>query len=441
VRGMEAAHKATMKHSRKFCGTLVFFLLLSHAWSQSTCDMPGMSGMSHGMSATSFVEAIENHSSSGTSIEPISTPTPMMMSMHHGWMLMLHGEAFLNAIQQSGPRGGDKVFSTNWIMPMAQRDLGPGKLTLRTMLSLEPATVTERRYPELFQVGETAFGKAIVDGQHPHDLFMEIAALYDLRLAKDTLLSFYAAPVGDPAIGPTAYPHRSSAAEDPLATLGHHLEDSTHIANDVVTAGLTYKKARLEASGFHGREPDEFRWNIDHGRIDSYSARLTVAPAANWIGQFSAARIVSPEVLAPNDNQFRMTASIAYNRPLARGNWASTLLWGRTRALGQSQPFNGYLAESTLKFANKNYVWGRIENVDRSTELLDLPVATEGFLARVQAYTLGYARDFHLTDHADTGVGAQLTLYEKPSFLTPTYGEHPAGVVMFLRVRLRGKGM
>jgi hypothetical protein len=309
--------------------------LLGSAFAQS------MPGMSQGMQAASFVEAIENHATSGTSVEPISTPVPMMMSTHGGWMLMLHGEAFVNAIQQSGPRGGDKVFSTNWIMPMAQRDLGPGKLTLRTMLSLEPATVTERRYPELFQVGETAFGTAIVDGQHPHDLFMEIAALYDIKLAKDTLLSFYAAPIGDPAIGPTAYPHRTSASEDPLATLGHHLEDSTHVAADVVTAGLAYKKARLEASGFHGREPDENRWNIDQGRIDSYSARLTVAPAANWIGQFSAARIVSPEVLAPNDDQFRMTASIGYNRSLSRGNWASTLLWGRTRTLGQPQPIHG----------------------------------------------------------------------------------------------------
>jgi hypothetical protein len=414
-------------------------LQLSFAAAQTRpCDMPGMSG---GMKASSFVEAVEDHSSSGTSVEPASTPVPMMMSAHDGWMLMLHGEASINDIQQSGPRGGDKLFSTNWIMPMAQRDLGSGKLTLRTMLSLEPATITEREFPELFQVGETAFGKAIVDGQHPHNLFMEIAAIYDWKLAKNALLSFYAAPVGDPAIGPTAYPHRTSASEDPLATLGHHLEDSTHVADDVVTAGLTYKRARLEASGFHGREPGENRWTIGYGAIDSYSGRLTIAPAANWIGQFSAARIVSPEVLSPNDNQLRMTASIGYNRPLERGNWASTLLWGRTRTLGLPQPFNGYLAESTLKFADKNYVWSRIENVDRSTELLEQPAATEEFLARVQAYSFGYARDFHVIDHADTGLGAQVTLYEKPSFLTPEYGAHPVGVVMFVRIRLRGKGM
>src|SRR5262249_9614280 len=149
-----------------------------------------------------------------------------------------HGQLFLNFLQQSGPRGYDKIFSTNWFMPMAQRQLGPGQLTLRTMISLEPATVTQRFYPELFQQGETAFGRPIVDGQHPHDFFMELAALYDWKLGEHTLFSLYGAPVGDPAMGPVAYPHRASASEDPVATLGHHLQDSTHIANDVITAGL-----------------------------------------------------------------------------------------------------------------------------------------------------------------------------------------------------------
>ena len=116
---------------------------------------------------------------------------------------------------------------------MAQRELGrmaTAELTVRAMFSFEPATVGDRNFPELFQQGETAYGNPIVDGQHPHDFFMEVAALYDLPLSPHTLLSFYAAPIGDPAIGPTAYPHRQSASEDPIAALGHHQEDSTHIA-------------------------------------------------------------------------------------------------------------------------------------------------------------------------------------------------------------------
>ncbi|HYL92576.1 MAG TPA: hypothetical protein VEW69_05405, partial [Alphaproteobacteria bacterium] len=321
-----------------------------------------------------------------------------------------------------------------------QRKLGPGQLTLRTMVSLEPATVTQRAYPLLFQQGETAFGRPISDGQHPHDFFMELAALYDVKLGRDALLSFYAAPVGDPAMGPAAYAHRASAAENPVATLGHHLQDSTHIANDVVTAGLTYRFARIEVSGFHGREPDEFRWNIDSGKIDSWSTRLTVQAGQNWSAQYSFAHLTSPEQLHPAEDTQRMTASVMYNRKVGGGNWASTLLWGRNHGLQSGESSNGYLAESTLELAHANAIWGRIENADRTNELLlgkaaQQPGFAERALARIQAYTVGYDHDFKLLAHVATAVGGQVTAYGKPDFLTLLYGQHPVGVVLFLRLR------
>jgi len=400
-----------------------------------------MQGMDMHMSGSSkmLIGEILSHSTSGTSAEPDSTPIPMLMTTKGNWMLMLHGEIFLNAIQQTGPRGSDKFFSTNWFMPMAQRRTGPGTLTLRTMLSLEPALITGRYYPELFQQGETAYGKPIVDGQHPHDFVMELAALYDVNLGERTLLSFYAAPVGDPALGPPAYPHRASASEDPIAPLGHHLEDSTHIANDVITAGLTYRNVRFEASGFHGREPDEFRWDIDSGRIDSWSVRATVNPARNWSAQYSFGHLTSPEALRPEENIDRMTASVMYNQRLARGNWASTLLWGRN-STSDGLVWNGYLAESTLRFAELNYVWGRIESADRTNELLlrnqfEPPSFQENILGRVQAYTAGYERDFRLISHLATGLGTQVTLYSTPSALQAEYGSHPLGIVAFIRLR------
>ena len=105
-------------------------------------------------------------------------------------MLMFHANIVLTDLQQSSPRGGDKFFSTNWFMGMAQRQMGRGTFTVRAMLSLEPATVTERRYPLLFQQGETAFGVPIADGQHPHDFFMEVAALYDWNWVKSRCCRF-----------------------------------------------------------------------------------------------------------------------------------------------------------------------------------------------------------------------------------------------------------
>lgn len=405
-------------------------------------QMPGMQMNMEGTPKT-FIEAIMHHGTSGTSGEPNSTPIPMLMTMKGKWMLMFHGVGFLNVQQQSGQRGADKIFSTNWLMPMAQRELGPGTFTARVMLSFEPATVTKRFYPELFQQGETAFGKPIVDGQHPHDFIMELAALYDLKLEANGLLSFYFAPMGDPAMGPTAYPHRASASEDPIASLGHHLQDSTHIADDVITTGLTYKIARFEASGFHGREPDEFRWDIDSGKIDSWSVRATVNPAQNWSTQYSFAHLTSPEDLHPNEDIDRMTASVMYNRPITHGNWASTLLWGRNRT-SEGLVWNGYLAESTLRFANRNYVWGRIENVDRTNELLfrniaEPPNFQESIIGRVQAYSGGYDRDLNLIPHLAIAPGAQLTVYSTPSTLKAQYGDHPVGVVLFVRVRPFGK--
>ena len=401
--------------------------------------------MSMHMHPENFIQEIEHHSSSGTSAEPNSTPTPMLMAMKGQWEFMFHANVFIGDLQQSGARGADRFFSTNWFMGMAQHQAGPGVFTARVMLSLEPATVTGRRYPLLFQQGETAFGLPIVDGQHPHDFIMELAALYDMKLGDKSLLSFYFAPMGDPAMGPTAYPHRASAIENPVGSLGHHQQDSTHIAGDVATVGFTHRIARLEVSGFHGREPDEFRWNIDAGKMDSWSTRLTLQPGKNWSGQYSYARIASPEALFANEDQERMTASVMYNKPLGDGklgggNWASTILWGRTRSLQDNSVFNSYLLESTLRFFKRNYAWTRVENADRSNELiLGEAALPPGFeerrIGRVQAYTVGYSRDFDVIPHVASAVGVQFTTYGVPEVLQPIYGGHPAGGMVFVRLR------
>jgi hypothetical protein len=413
---------------------------------QTSHDMTQMDSTMHAsrssmrMQPHSLIEFVQQHSASGTDAEPNSTPIPMLMTMRHGWMLMFHGEGFLSDIQQSGPRGTDKLFSTNWLMPMAQRPLGRGTLTLRTMLSLEPATVTDRRYPELFQEGETAYGLPLVDGQHPHNFFMEVAAFYDYKLTEASLLTIYAAPVGDPALGPPAYPHRVSTAEDPLAPLGHHLQDSTHISDDVITVGLTYHNVRVEASGFHGREPGEDRWHIDQGKIDSWATRLTFNPGQNWSLQYSIGQLHAPEALFPTEDIRRMTASLMYNRPLKTGNWASMLLWGRNQSLADGNVGNSYLLESTLRFLRKNYAWTRIENVDRTNELLigehPLPPGfVERYFARVQAYTAGYDHDLGHIPHLSTALGGQITAYGVPDELRPLYGVHPVSVMVSLRVR------
>jgi hypothetical protein len=414
----------------------VFVLLLKAGFGRA--QMPGMTVMEN---SVGFL-------SSGTSIEPKTTSefTPMIHRSLGNWNLMFHGKLFLVDMQQSGPRGADKAFSTNWFMPMVSRDFGRQTVMFRTMLSLEPATVTNRRYPELFQSGETAFGLPIVDGQHPHDLFMEIVGRYDFRVTERGQFYVYGGPVGEPALGPTAYPHRASASENPLAVLSHHQQDSTHISDNVVTLGVVQGPIQLEASTFHGREPNENRWNIDGGIPDSFSSRLTIGVTKNLVGQFSMGRINNREALEPNLDTLRMTASIAHNVIFSRGHVASSLIWGRNKDMpGRgARIFNSYDAESTVNFLNRNWVWTRIENVDRDRTLLvgETRAALdteEDPIGRVQAYTFGYERDLPIgLSSLNIGLGVQVTTYGVPQVLKPVYGDHPAGFAVFLHFRPTG---
>ncbi|HWE50715.1 MAG TPA: hypothetical protein VG273_13040 [Bryobacteraceae bacterium] len=352
-----------------------------------------------------------------------------MLERHVGrWNLMFHGLAFITDSQQSGPLGGDKFYSTNWFMADAAHPLGGGTFTVKTMFSLEPATITNRQYPELFQTGETAFGKPIDGGQHPHNFFMELALRYSHPLTDKSSWSLYLAPVGEPALGPVAYPHRVSAEELPQATLGHHLQDSTHISYEVITGGIRRGMFLVEASGFHGTEPGENRWTVGYGGIDSYSARLTVSPTRNWSGQFSGGYITRPEALEIG-NQIRTTASVTYNRTGTRSHWASSLIWGRVHKELNGENLNSYLAESVYRFLTRNYVTGRIELVDKD----ELPVPGN---YRIGAYTAGYTRDFSLFPRILTGVGANFTTYSLPETLHTPYGR-PVAVLMFLRFKLR----
>src|SRR6185312_11272384 len=84
---------------------------------------------------------------SGTSMNPESAPMPMMMSSLGSWSLMTMGQAYIADVQQSGRRGGDKLYSPNWFMGSAQHKVGKGAFQFQLMLSLDPATITNRRYP------------------------------------------------------------------------------------------------------------------------------------------------------------------------------------------------------------------------------------------------------------------------------------------------------
>ena len=117
---------------------------------------------------------------SGTSWLPDSTPHDGVHVMAEDWMLMAHG--LFNGVydKQGGPRGGEKGFASGMLMGMAQRQIGDGTLGFKAMLSPDPF-MGRSGYPLLLATGETADGvKPLIDRQHPHDLFMELAGSYSL---------------------------------------------------------------------------------------------------------------------------------------------------------------------------------------------------------------------------------------------------------------------
>ena len=379
---------------------------------------------------------------SGTAWQPASSPMYMWHKRAGDWLLMLHGEAKLGVNRQGGPRGVTKFESQNWLMPMAFRRVGRGTLELRGMFSLEPLTFSGVGSPQLFQTGEAYRGRTIVDAQHPHDLFMELSASYMIPVGERGTWYAYVGFPGEPALGPVAFMHRASASENPTAPLAHHSQDSTHISFGVFTTGFTYRWLKLEGSVFNAREPDDQRYGFEFNPWNSRSFRVSIAPSSNWTMQYSYGFLKNPEQLEPGDTH-RQTASVQYNKPFARGNWATSLIWGRNREEHGGEVFrlNGYTAESTVNFLDKNYAYTRLELVDRKEllshdELHGLGFA-EGFHPqfRVGAYTFGGARDVWNTDKWSIALGGDVTFYSKPQVLDTLYGRNPASYKFFIRIR------
>ncbi len=397
-------------------------------------DMKGMEGMDHSMHAMRGMLGSYSMSreASGTAWQPESTPHMGVHTTWNGWELMTHGFANLVYDRQRGPRGDDKVFSENMLMGMASRDLGPGRLGLRAMLSAEPWTIGKEGYPLLLQTGETADGVTpLVDRQHPHDLPMELAATYSVPVGAKDSVFVYAGLPGEPALGPATFMHRFSGMDNPEAPLGHHWLDSTHVTFGVATLGWIHDNVKLEGSVFTGREPDERRTNIESPKMDSWSLRASWQPAPDWSLQVSRGHLNSPEQLEPELDSDRTTASAMYNRPLPTGNWQTTFAWGRNdRSSGTVT--DSFLLESAATL-DRHTLFGRAERQEND-ELFGHD--EEGQVFEVGKLSLGYIYDFLHRDNWRTGVGLLGSVAFVPEDLKHEYGDNPVSGMAFLRVRM-----
>ncbi len=413
------------------------------ATARLTAQTPADSAMAHDMGAmmTTPLGIPMTRMGSGTTWIPDASPIPTGMAQLGRWELTYHGFLFAQYDRQGGPRGGDQFGSLNWAMLMASHSLAGGMLQLRTMLSLDPASVTGRGYPLLLQTGESYQGATLHDRQHPHDFWMELGALYLRPVARNTALELYAAPSGEPALGPVAFMHRPSAVDDPAAPIGHHWQDATHVSFGVLTAGVFGRQWKLEGSWFNGREPDEHRWGFDLGTPDSWSGRLTLNPSAHWSATLGYGYLKSPEAAEPDRPLRRAVASVLYGRRLgAAGQLAATAVYGVNLRPGVSRAASA-LGELQAILDRQNTLLARVEIVQKTAEDLVLADSGAGFTTdrrfTVASLSLGYIREVGAAHGITLGIGTRGTVNLVPAELSRFYGgRYPLGVMLFGRLRL-----
>jgi hypothetical protein len=393
-------------------------------------------GMEHGEMMQGFYGPYAmSREASGTSWQPEGTPMPGVHIMSGDWMFMIHGFVFGIYDYQEGDRGDEKIFSENMLMFMGTRPVGAGRFGFRTMFSIEPATIGRSGYPELLQTGETGTGTTpLIDRQHPHDFFGELALTYNLPVGEESALFAYFGIPGEPALGPPTYSMRFSGMDNPEAPITHHWLDSTHITFGVATLGVIWKQFKLDGSLFTGREPDEERWNFDRPRFDSQSVRLSFNPNRALAFQVSYGNIHSPEQIEPEVDTERITASVVFHKSWEHVQWQTTFAWGQNRN-DPGRVLDGFLLESAVNFHEQHTVFGRFERVEKD-ELFPPGDPFEDRRFTVHKLSLGYVYDFPEVCHMKFGIGGVGSAHFLPDSLDSTYGDTPLSFMVFVRAKL-----
>jgi hypothetical protein len=424
---------------------LVFVFVLLCAWPaaaqehQHAAPAPATQEHQHQHGDQAQASLFSGREGSGTSWLPEQSPMYAGHAHAGDWELMWHGNLFLQYINESGAEhhGAHQAGSINWAMGMARRRVGTGRVGVRTMLSLEPWTIHGCGYPDLLATGEFCDGDTIHDRQHPHDLFMELALEYERPLRGSLRWFAYGGPAGEPALGPVAFPHRVSALANPIAPIGHHWLDATHITFGVITTGVRSSRWSGEASVFNGREPDENRTDVDFGALDSYSARVSIALRPSTVLQVSAGRLndAEQEPGLPTNDVTRVTASASYHRAVSTSTlWASTLAWGMN-----DEPLyttHALLVESALSHQNRHVGFMRVEIVGKPAHDLHVHEAGLTDVFTVGKIQLGYTHYLRPSRGLQFGMGGSFSASLVPSALAPRYdGRVAPGMAVFLTVR------
>ena len=371
---------------------------------------------------------------SGTSWAPDSGAAYGVHRHAGAWDLMLHGNAFVQFIYEppanvhrtGGPQT-TQTTSVNWGMLMARRRIGEGRFGIDVMLSLEPWTVPVCGTLNYFQTGEMCGGDTIHDRQHPHDLFMELAAQYDRPLGSGARWQIYGGVSGEPALGPPAFPHRLSALDNPIAPITHHWLDSTHIS---LASSPAPSSQKMEGRRIGLQRPrtrrrsKKYRPRTARFRV---RARDLAADAAARATGFRPA--ISP---TPSSNSRRIHARVTRGSPPRRSTSARSVPAGGHRpwptastvhtcsCLVCSTTFrysSAVLAETTLMMNERHSVFGRFELAGKLAHDLHLDTDPLAVLpvAKLQA---GYVWHFKMGP-SSVGIGVSPSVSRVPPALSP----------------------
>ncbi len=351
------------------------------------------------------------------------------------WSAMFHANIDAVYSWQDGPRGDEKFFGAGMVMGSLRGPAGPGTLQLRAMLSPDPL-MGKSGYPLLLAAGETADGvETLVDRQHPHDFVMELSASYSLALSNTDSVFVYAGLPGEPAFGPPAFMHRPAAMASPEAPITHHWLDSTHITFGVLTAGWVHENLKVEASRFRGREPDQDRWDIETGELDSTAVRLSWNPTRNWSLQASWADVTSPEQLEPGVDVTKYSASALYTETFDFGTLSLTGAFARKKS-SEDVTLDAWLGEAAFQPNADWTIFSRIEAIETDELGAHAAHGHHGPVENVWRASLGASRDFRLSDSVVMALGASLTQNWTSGALSPLYDGDPMGAMAFVRLKI-----
>jgi hypothetical protein len=296
------------------------------------------------------------------------------------------------------------------------------------------------------QIGEErADGQPYLDAQHPHSSPVMGLTLSDtIRLgsgAKDSLKLFIG-PRSEATDGPIPFMHRPTGMMNPDAPLGHHIgQDVSHITSTVIGASLKLGDTRIEASTFHGAEPEPTKVDLPIGVPDSGAIRLIEQFSQTFMAMGSFAYVNDPETHDPDIPFVLRFGASGYNRVRLSESWSfyNSLIYGGITRYDHASLLNSVTEEFWFSGGAPN-IWGRIEAVQRTPDELQISGASDRNAGRwVGALSLGYTHNFLNVAGLQVGAGGSVTKNILPDEYQASYGGNPWSGRIFVQVS--GMGM